>query len=121
MGMFNYIIPDCHLPEFPEEIDQLTLEWQTKDLEPLMLDTFRIRVDGMLEHQDYDIEDQSDPNAKAGSLESLGGICTPVNKRWVLKSFTGSINFYTLEIGYMAFFDEGKMFKIKQTSLEKGL
>lgn len=120
MGMFNYVQPECHLPGFPEKMDQIIVEWQTKDLEPLTMEQYRIRIDGKLEYQDYDTEDQSDPNSPPGTLLSLRGIITRVNKRWVPCPFTGSIIFYTAHspevegIEYVALFVEGDMFKIKK-------
>ena len=52
---------------------------QTKDLQewPTM-DDYEINPEGRLIHIEVNYEDQSDPNAKPGSLESFLGCMTPV-------------------------------------------
>jgi len=123
MGMYNYVVPECDLPDLPDGLDRRMLEWQTKDLEPLFLDTLRIRSDGNLEREEYDTEDRSDPNAEG--LMRLSGMMTRVIKRWVPEKYTGAVNFSAYMVGnwrwirYVAFFEDGKLFKLKLIKLEK--
>lgn len=88
MGMFDCIRCKCPLP-VPFSDDN---EPQTKDTPSQQLDSYEIREDGTLWHEEYDIEDQSNPNAEG--LLRFAGCMTRVNKRWVPTKFTGSINFY---------------------------
>lgn len=68
--------------------------FQTKDTPHQLLDLFEIRADGTLWHQDYDIEDRSDPNAEG--LARIVGCMTRINHRWEpMTAFTGTIDFYT--------------------------
>ncbi len=89
MGMFDHI--HC---TYPLPIDEeIAGGFQTKDTPALNLDDYEIRADGTLWHQEYDIEDQSDPGAEG--LESIAGRLARVNVRWVhCADFTGEIAFY---------------------------
>jgi hypothetical protein len=112
MGMFDYL--RCH---YPLSIDGANeLEFQTKDTDAQYLEHYEIREDGTLWHQDYDIEDQSDP--KAEGLTALIGMMTPVNQRWVPEPITGEIRFYSSLDGkweknswveFSAYFIKGKL------------
>lgn len=69
------------------------IDWQTKDTPAQSLDYYKIDEDGQLWHQEYDIEDQSDPNAEG--LGRILGCATRVNERWVkVTDFSGAIRFY---------------------------
>ena len=92
MGMFDDITVKVPLPG-----GSTTTNFQTKSLVQ-MLDDYEIREDGTLWHEEYDIEDHSDPT-KEGIMR-LAGIATRVNKRWVqVTDFTGEITFHTLAQG----------------------
>jgi hypothetical protein len=88
MGMFDYIRCKYPLPiEVPPNQD-----FQTKSLSNF-LELYEIREDGTLWHENYEIEDRSDPNAE-GVLRYVG-CATRVNKTWVPWPHTGEIVFYT--------------------------
>ena len=88
MGMFDTV--ECRYSEMPKEHQKL--DYQTKSFHNAM-DLYVIDKDGCLYHEDYDIEDKSDPNAEG--LERLIGCMTKVNKRLVhLKDYTDTIFFY---------------------------
>lgn len=88
MGMFDEITCKMELP-----IEGLQGRvFQTKDTPMQSLDRYEIREDGTLWHQDYDIEDKSDPNATG--LARLAGCMSAVNKRWAHALITREINFY---------------------------
>jgi len=89
MGMFDNL--RC---EYPLPVDGANeLLFQTKDTPVQCLDLYKIDADGQLWHENYDVEDQSDPNAE-GFLR-LAGCCTRVNQRWEKENFSGVITFYT--------------------------
>jgi len=94
------------------------LLFQTKDLEPSILDLYEVRKDNSLWHETYDTEDQSDPNAKG--IRRFAGCMTRVNKRWEPVDFTGKIEFYTQWdhngkwVEFEAEFVAGKMIKVKE-------
>ena len=88
MGMFDELT--CRYPLPIENAAERV--FQTKDLECFM-DHYEIRADGTLWHEDYDIEDRSDPTREG--IEGLRGLMTRVNKRWELvEDFTGEVRFY---------------------------
>lgn len=87
MGMFDDL--RCYYPLPIPGANKLV--YQTKDLECFM-DHYEIREDGTLWHEEYDIEDRSDP-AEEG-LMGLVGAMTRVNKRWKQVSLTGEVVFY---------------------------
>ncbi len=88
MGLFDYL--RCYYPLEPEGANDY--EFQTKDTSAQYMDHYEIRKDGTLWHEEYDVEDRSDP--KATGIEALRGCMTPINKRWVQeKDFTGEIGF----------------------------
>lgn len=116
MGMFDEI--RCKFPLPVKGANDLL--FQTKDTEPQMLDLFEIRADGTLWHQEYDVEDRSDPKAKG--FARMCGCMTRVNKRWVRDRKTQTICFYTYQgknhegwIEFKAEFVRGRLFgnKIK--------
>ena len=88
MGMFDELRCDYPLPVEGME----GRIFQTKDTRRQTLDLYEIREDGTFWHQDYDIEDRSDPSATG--MEAARGVCTPVNKRWVKEKITDEIYFY---------------------------
>lgn len=111
MGMFDYI--RCKVP-LPDGLDTGDPErsFQTKCL-LCRLDEFEIREDGTLWHQDYSVEDRSNPDAEG--LESLYGIRTRVNQKWIQwPDFTGEIvlSYRDSEKGLMkisTYFARGKL------------
>ena len=58
MGMFDWI--RC---EVPTDVGDRVC--QTKDTAAQMLDNYLIKADGTIWHEDYDLEDQSDPKTEA--------------------------------------------------------
>lgn len=72
MGMFNYIkvkyaLPGCSSPE--------DIQWQTKDVEPLYLQTYFLDVDGQLYLLPDDRDDDSDPGWRTdftGDMRLIG-------------------------------------------------
>jgi hypothetical protein len=97
MGMFDYI--KCNYPLPVKGANEL--EYQTKDTPAQFLDRYTIGKDGSLWHEEYDIEDHSDP--KAEGLARVIGCMTRVRKRWNrVNGFTGEIRFYT-------FWDDSKI------------
>lgn len=116
VGMFDWI--KCHCP-LPREVQ--TAQFQTKDTPAQLLDNYEIRTDGTLWHEDYDIEDRSDPNATG--LLALAG-WWQVNHRWRQeKDFTGEIVFYD-EVDdtwyeFSAYFVNGKLQHLEQLRPKK--
>ena len=92
------------------------LRYQTKDTPSQYLDNYKIKEDGTLWHEEYDVEDKSDPNTKG--LEGLRGMLPPVNQRWVQENITGEIRFYSdlkgKWIEYSAYFVDGKLNQIHE-------
>jgi hypothetical protein len=87
MGMFDDL--RCRYPLPVEGANEL--RYQTKDLD-CQMDQYEIREDGTLWREDYDVEDQSDPNATG--IMRLSGMMTRVNPRWVPVDYLGRIWFY---------------------------
>lgn len=115
MGMYDELVCKARLPR--EEWQDLI--FQTKDTPSQFCDLYEIRGDGMLFHQQYDIEDRSDKNAPEGSLSRLVGMMTRVNPRVVpVPEFTGEIRFYTSHQGewveFSAYFANGIMSELHQ-------
>lgn len=108
MGMFDNI--KC---SYPLPIEGLENEvFQTKDTPAQFLDTYEIREDGTLWHEEYDIEDKSDRSKKG--IERMFGCMSRVNERWEqVTNFTGEIRFYTSIdtrwIDFSAYFVNGKL------------
>ena len=91
MGMFDELTCKYELP-----IEGATdLQFQTKDTSAQMLDQYEIRGDGTLWHEEYDIEDRSNPDAIG--VMRMAGAWTKVNKRWVPEAITDTIYFYTFK------------------------
>jgi hypothetical protein len=89
MGMFDYLRCDYKLP-----INGANQRmYQTKDTPEQFLDLYVIDENGNLLHEDYEIEDHSDPNAEG--LMRFAGCMTRINKHLVNEDFTGEIRFYT--------------------------
>lgn len=92
MGLFDYV--HCKYPLPVEGAN--ALEFQSKDTDAQYMEHYEIREDGTLWHEEYDTVDRSDPNAPKGSLESICGMASRENKRWVpCADFTGEVCFYT--------------------------
>lgn len=90
MGMFDYV--RC---KYPLPVDGANARlYQSKSLPSMGLDTYEIREDGSLWHEEYDTEDRSDPNAEG--ILALRGMLTKVNKRWVRVQETREVRFYDL-------------------------
>lgn len=87
MGMFDYIRSDLVLPGDPPA----GLELQTKSL-VCWLDNYEIREDGTLWHEEYDIEDRSEPDAVG--IGAFRGVLTAVNKRWSRVDVTQEVEFH---------------------------
>lgn len=104
MGMYDEIHVEIELPGLGLDPDRT---FQTKSL-ACFLDHFRIDPEGVLWHEDYDIEDRSRPGSFAGSM-------TRVNKRWVKENYTGEVRFYDWDedmntfLEYSAYFEHGIM------------
>lgn len=90
MGLFDYIHCKYPLPvEFP--VDR---SFQTKDTPAQYMEEYEIREDGTLWHEEYEIEDRSNPNAD-NELDKFCGCMTRVNQQWEFcNKFTGDIRFY---------------------------
>lgn len=85
-------------------------KFQTRDTPSQLLDTYEIRDDGTLWHQNYDVNWVEDSNAL------LGGYLNHFNKRWEqVVDFKGEIVFYDYDTRirkwdeYSAYFVNGKM------------
>lgn len=87
MGMYDQV--KCLYPLSVEGANER--DYQTKDLN-CFLDNYEIREDGRLWHQEYEVEDHSDPNAEG--WRRLSGMMTRVEKRWEPCAYTGEIRFY---------------------------
>lgn len=103
MGMFDDI--KCKYPLPLKGANDL--DYQTKDTPMQYLDSYEIREDGTLWHEEYDIEDHSEAGkwvkANPGKelpenlgLLSFAGCMARVNKRWLPVNITGEICFYTM-------------------------
>ena len=112
MGMFDFLKCQAPLPEPGWE----GRVFQSKDTPSQMMDQYQIREDGTLWHENYDIEDRSDPHAEG--IDRIAGIMTQVNKRWeACSDFTGEIRFYDTQtlsprkgwIEFSAYFVNGKL------------
>jgi hypothetical protein len=90
MGLFDYVTCAYPLPV----ADVAGRVWQTKDTGCPSMDRYEIRADGTLWHEDYDVEDRSDPTAEG--IMRVAGMMSRVNKRWEqVPEFTGEIRFYS--------------------------
>jgi hypothetical protein len=112
MGLFDKIICKYPLPSPGALVNLLT--FQTKDTDFPNMDKYEIREDGTFWHENYDIEDRSDPNAKG--IWALCGCMTRINRRWEQVKMTGEIRFYTTygenDSGWLEFssyFVDGKL------------
>jgi len=107
MGMFDYL--RCKYPLPVKGVNDML--FQTKDSPAQQMDEYEIREDGTLWHQDYDIEDRSDPNAEG--IARIFGMMTRINERWEPEPMTGEILFYDggtdWELGFSAYFVDGKL------------
>jgi hypothetical protein len=117
MGMFDWLRCKYPLP-LPGANN---LHYQTKDTPEQYLDLYKIREDGTLWHETYDVEDRSDPNAEG--LMALFGAMTRVNKRWEPCDMTGEIRFYTGDnqkqwVEFSAYMVKGKLHTLVQISPE---
>ena len=108
MGMFDYV--KCHYPLPVKGATELL--YQTKDTPSQWLDMYEIRADGTLWHEEYDLEDRSDPNAEG--LMALRGMFTRVNKRWEPVKWTGEIMFYAEKLEFSTYFVAGKLLHLER-------
>jgi hypothetical protein len=111
MGMFDRLT--CRYPLPVKGANDLI--YATKDTPAQYLDNYEIREDGSLWHQEYDIEDHSDPKAKG--IMALAGCMTKVARGWVPELMTGEIVFYHLIgdkgwIEFSAYFEAGKIVRL---------
>lgn len=88
MGMFDEL--RCHYPLTVPGANELLYQTKSFDAD---LDLYEIREDGTLWHQDYDVEDHSDPNAEG--FMRFGGMMTRVRQRWEPVTLTGEVRFYS--------------------------
>lgn len=106
MGMFDTL--RCHYPLPVEGANEL--EYQTKDLICFM-DHYEIREDGTLWHEEYDVEDKSDPNAVG--IKRWSGCMSRVNASWVPSDYTGEVRFYSAWddnwLEWSAYFNDGML------------
>ena len=116
MGMFDEL--RCRYPLPVAGANELV--FQTKSLD-CALDCYEIDAYGGLRHQEYDLEDHSDPT-KTG-LARLAGMATRVNQRWVPESLTGEVRFYGTTDGswsgaswleFSAYFVAGRLTELHQ-------
>lgn len=115
MGMYDEV--RCEYPLPVEGLSDRT--FQTKDTPAQSLDVYIIAADGTLRHVDYDIEDQSDPNAEG--IAALFGCATRVNASIAATDFTGEIHFYDFKdnnkhLGWVEFsakFSDGKLEELR--------
>lgn len=119
MGMYDNL--RCLYPLPVEGAN--AINFQTNDTPAQALDTYEIREDGTLWHEDYDVEDQSDPNAEG--IMRLVGCATSVNQRWVFEPITSEIRFYGWkdgesgeysELEFSAYFVDGKLRELHRVS-----
>ncbi len=88
MGLFDELTCHMALPG----LGVTDAVFQTKSLPAMYMDRYELRADGTLWHEEYDIEDRSDPGATG--VERLLGAMSRVNLRWEPVNFTGEIYFY---------------------------
>lgn len=91
MGMFDYVKCACPLPD-GEDGEAIGFQFQTKDTEAQFLDRYEIRADGTLWHEQYEVEDHSDP--EADGFAAWVGAMTRVRPHWERVLFEGELNFY---------------------------
>lgn len=91
MGLYDYVRCEYPLPDLP---DPTAIEFQTKSFPDPFLDQYRISREGRLLRTLVRIEDMSDHNAPAGSLERVSGSMTrvPIGEEDLL--LHGDIDFY---------------------------
>jgi hypothetical protein len=88
MGMFDSLQVQIPLPGLE---DSSSIKFQTKDLENC-LEVYRITPDGVLEIEEYDVEDRSDPNATG--LSRIIGMATRIPTGWRAVDYSGNVTFY---------------------------
>ena len=113
MGMYDYLKVEYPLPDGHDPAGE---EYQTKDTPAQYLDLYRITREGALEHQNYDTENRSDPNAEG--IMGLLGCMTRVNQRWEPEQFHGDLSFYRSDgqgkwREYVALFKDGKLIDLR--------
>jgi len=106
MGMYDDIDVLIPLPD-----GYVHTDFQTKSL-VCNLDLYQLREDGSLWHEDYDIEDHSDPKAKG--MMRVRGMFARVNQRWVpVTDFTGELTFHEFDddtfYEYSTYFVDGQL------------
>lgn len=121
MGMYDNV--KCL---YPLSIEGLEDEiFQSKSTPMQFIDLYEIREDGTLWHENYDVEDKSDPTKEG--IERFYGCMTKTNRRWEqLVDFTGEIKFYTyIEndkrfIAFSSYFVKGKLNQLHLIQDERG-
>lgn len=107
--MFDEIEVLVPLPDLPPDFAP---SFQTKSLVNF-LDNYRIDADGVLWHEDYDIEDRSDPAAIG--LMRFAGAMTRVPKGWSKEDYTGEVELHDwdavnhIDYRYSTYFENGKL------------
>ena len=96
------------------------LDYQTKSL-VCFLESYELRADGTLWHEEYDVEDRSDPTATG--LAAFAGIWTHVNERWVPEPLTGEVRFHAMGesewFDWSAYFVDGHLRELHRVGLRE--
>ena len=110
MGVFDYIIPECPLPD---DAAQRVREWQTKSFEQPWLCTYHITAGGRLLRELVHYEDRSDQTVPKDALRRVLDVSTRVHDGWEDTGFEGVLRFYgeagTEWVEYEATFVKGAM------------
>ena len=84
MSIYDYLNCKVALPKY----GLTDTEFQTHDTPGQFFDTYELRGDGSLWHEDYELIDDPEDHGRLGFLKK-------VNTRWVLlENFTGEIKFH---------------------------
>ena len=122
MGMFNYVYCDAKI----KSRDYSGIEFQTKDLEPNVMEKYKITKKGLLLHQrvrysptpkrklPYYKEWKKKKNDPNSSLLLLLGSVTMKPLGWEKINFHGVFNFYNEAYSFMAKFTDGKLKSIRR-------
>lgn len=97
MGMFAYLRCEVPLPDGATSDDR-DGNWQTKDLDPGLLDLYVITSAGRLCHQDYDlIPCPREEQTQIGDSDLWVPLYKPINEHLVDLGYHGDIVFYGVD------------------------